>query len=147
MQFLHNSQSKMSPRPISALAAGKFSMLLPVVLVAASLLGCGAPPADLALTKNTYLEMVDWHVTGFWVINAPVVWVRVANYNNVPIKEITFEYDTYDYANKHLTHDTYTIPDSSVAPGSMKNFIEQYLGLVDLNSQKLSVKLVSVQHG
>ncbi len=147
MHFLHNSQSKVSKTPISALLARKLSMSLTALLTVAFMMGCGAPPGDMALTKNTYLEMVDWHVTGFWVINAPVVWVRVANYNNVPIKEITFEYDTYDYENKHLTHDVYTIPDSSVAPGAMKNFIEQYLGLVDLNSQKLSVKLVSVQHG
>jgi hypothetical protein len=147
MQFSRNSQSKTSPGHFTALIPRKFALLLSVLLTAASLLGCGAQPADMALTKNTYLEMVDWHVTGFWVINSPVVWVRVANYNNVPIKEITFDYDTYDYANKHLTHDTYTIPESSVAPGSMKNFIEQYLGLIDLNSQKLSVKLVSVQHG
>lgn len=119
-------------------------VFLAVCFSAAWLAGCGAGPGDEALTKNCYMELVDWHVAGLWVINSPVAWVRVANYNHVPVKDITFEYTTYDYENKELNRDTYTI-EGSVAPGSVKNFIELYLGVVDLNSQKLSVKLVSVK--
>jgi hypothetical protein len=111
--------------------------------------GCGAPAGDPALTKNVYLELVDWHVAGLWVINSPVAWVRVANYNQVPVKDITFQYNTYDDDGTPLDQGTYTLTDSDgnssvVKAGSMKNFIEQYLGTVNLHSMKLRLKLLSV---
>ena len=96
------------------------------------------------LTRNTTVELVDWHVSGLWVINAPVAWIRVHNYNNVPIHEITFEYDTFDNTGKHLNQGTFTI-EGTVPPGTTKNFIELYLGIVDLYSDRLSVKLLSVK--
>jgi hypothetical protein len=105
--------------------------------------GCATESGDVALTKKVIFELVDWHISGFWVINCPVAWVRIANYNNVPIKDITFEYDTFDVDGKPLDKGTYTL-EGEVEPGAVKNFIEQYLGLVSLPSDKLSVKLISV---
>ena len=109
--------------------------------------GCTEGLGDTGLTQKTYLELVDWHIAGLWVINCPVAWFRVANYNNVPIKEVTLQYDTYDWDGRHLDTGRHTIPDSSVPPGQVKNFIEQYLGLVDLHSERLTVKLISVEKG
>jgi len=108
------------------------------------LCGCGAAlGGDSELTKNTYMELVDWHVSGLWVINSPVAWIRVANYNMVPIKNVTFQYNTYDSDGTPLDQGTYTI-EEPVAPRSTHNFIELYLGVVNLHSDKLSVKLLSV---
>jgi hypothetical protein len=108
-----------------------------------ALSGCATEAGDQELTSHTQLELVDWHVSGLWVINCPVAWVRVANYNPVPIKDITFQYDTYDVDGKHLDSGTYTV-EETVDPGSVRNFIELYVGLVSLHSDKLSVKLLSV---
>ena len=44
--------------------------------------GCTPELGDAALTQNTRIELVDWHISGLWVINCPVCWIRVANYNN-----------------------------------------------------------------
>ncbi len=101
------------------------------------------PKGDPTLTANTYLELVDWHISGLWVINCPVAWVRVANRNPVPIKDVTFKYITYDFEGKVLDEGEFTI-EGVVPPYSMKNFIELYLGLVKLESDKLSVQLLGV---
>ncbi|MCA9802564.1 MAG: hypothetical protein KC777_11400 [Cyanobacteria bacterium HKST-UBA02] len=116
-------------------------MLLPLLLLG----GCGAPElhADAALTRNVRLELVDWHIVGLWVINCPNCWFRVENYNEVPIKNVTLRYKTYGYNGELLDTGTYTM-DGEVGPGRAKNFIEQYLGLVNLESDMLSVELVSV---
>jgi nucleotide-binding universal stress UspA family protein len=100
--------------------------------------------SDAALAQRTSATLMDWHISGLWVINCPVAWVRVTNYNTVPIKDITIEYRTYTADGKPLDHGTYTI-DGSVAPGATKNFIELYLGLVALESERLTVKLLSVK--
>ena len=109
--------------------------------------GC-APEAQTsdALKQNTRLELVDWHISGLWVINAPVCWVRVANYNNKPIKEVTLAYTTYGYEGQPLDHGTYTL-DGEIPPMSMKNFAEQYVGLVNVESDQISISLVSVKEG
>jgi hypothetical protein len=99
---------------------------------------------DQQLTNQTYFELVDWHISGFWVINCPVAWVRIKNYNPVAIKDITFQYNTYDYDGTPLDQGTYTI-EGSVPASSVKNFPELYVGMVNLHSEKLSVKLVSVK--
>jgi hypothetical protein len=123
------------------------SMLVLACLMITSLAACGGPEADEALTKNTYIELVDWHISGLWVINAPVAWVRVKNYNNVPIKDVTIQYTTYDFDGTQLDQANNTLGEGAeVPPGQVKNFVEQYLGIVNLHSQKLSVKLVSVTH-
>jgi len=113
------------------------------IFACVGLSGCSAEGGDSALTSHIAFELVDWHVSGFWVINCPVAWVRVANYNAVPVKNVTFQYDTYDVDGVHLDRGTYTV-EETVDPGAVRNFIELYLGLVSLHSDKLSVKLVSV---
>ncbi len=96
------------------------------------------------LTKNVYLELVDWHVVGLWVINTPCCWLRVANYNDVPIKNITIRYKTYGYEGQLLTTGRYTL-EYEVPAGGVKNFIEQYVGMVDIESDMLSVEIDSVE--
>ena len=108
--------------------------------------GCSTIGGDPQLTQNTVFELIDWHIAGLWVINCPVAWVRVTNRNSVPIKDITFQYNTYNAEGHALDQGTFTI-EGEVAPGATKNFIELYLGLVDLHSDKLSVKLLSVAGG
>ncbi|HEY9732442.1 MAG TPA: hypothetical protein V6C89_11050 [Drouetiella sp.] len=109
------------------------------------LAGCGEGlNGDAQLTSQTYFELVDWHISGFWVINCPVAWVRIKNFNNVPIKDITFQYNTYDWDGTPLDQGTYTI-EGSVPAASVKNFPELYVGLVNLHSDKLSCKLLSVK--
>jgi len=98
------------------------------------------------LTRNTSMQLMDWHVAGLWVINCPVAWVRVANHNDKPIKELTFQYNTYDITGKPLNEGTYTI-EGSVPANSTKDFIELYIGLVDLYSERLTIKLASVHPG
>ncbi len=115
-------------------------LFIPICLLTACIPG---ETGDNDLTKNTYAQLVDWHVTGFWVINCPVAWIRITNYNHVPIKDIQLQYCTYDYYGQKLNEGHYTI-EYTVPPHSVKNFAELYLGLVDLHSEKLSVKLESV---
>jgi hypothetical protein len=106
--------------------------------------GCGtAVGGDAELTKQTYMELVDWHVSGLWVINSPVAWIRVLNYNSVPIHNISFQYNTFDADGTPLDEGTYNIEDT-VQPGQTRNFIELYLGVVNLHSEKLNVKLLAV---
>lgn len=93
---------------------------------------------------NTRLELIDWHISGLWVINAPVAWVKVTNYNSVPIHDITMEYQTFDSTGKPLDKGTFTI-EGTVAPHTTRNFIEQYLGLVDLYTERLQLRLLSVK--
>jgi hypothetical protein len=99
---------------------------------------------DSRLTKYTYLELVDWHISGFGIINSPVAWVRVSNYNPVPVKDIVLKYTTYDFERHVLNEGTYVI-EETVPPGVAKDFIELYLGLVDLHSEQLSVQIQSVR--
>lgn len=109
------------------------------------LFGCESIDPDQAtLTQNTQIVLMDWHVAGLWVINCPVAWVRVYNYNPVPIKEITFQYNTYTEDGRPLNQGTFTI-EGTVGPQNTKNFIELYLGLVDLPSQRLNIKLLHVK--
>ena len=101
------------------------------------------------LAKKVYVELVDWHIVGLWVINCPCCWIRVVNYNNVPVKNIRIRYKTYGYNGELLTNHTYTLerdkPEGVVGPGAAKNFIEQYIGQCDLESDVLSVELESVE--
>jgi len=90
---------------------------------------------------------MDWHISGFWVINSPVAWIRVYNYNDVPIKEVTIQYNTFDEANNPLDQGTYTI-DETILPSQYRQYtdcIEKYLGLVSLYTERMSIKLISVQ--
>jgi hypothetical protein len=105
--------------------------------------GCALPAGDPELTRNTLLELVDWHITGLWVINCPVAWVRITNNNDVPIKDIVLKYYVYDYEGTLKNEGDFTI-EGSVPPHVTKNFIELYLGVTDLHSDRLQVKLYSV---
>ena len=109
----------------------------------------GHGPGDRELAKNVHLELVDWHIVGLWVMNCPCCWIRVANYNDVPVKNVCIRYKTFGYNGEQLSEGTYTLSgatpaDATVKAGSVKNFIEQYIGLVDLESDMLQVELVSV---
>lgn len=101
-------------------------------------------PQREQLMSNTRLELVDWHISGLWVINSPVAWIRVTNYNSVPIHDITLEYRSFNSDGAPLDKGTFTI-EGTVPAGETKNFIELYLGLVDLYTERLSCKLLSVK--
>lgn len=118
-------------------------LLTLAALICLSLHGCAPAPGDPHLTENTVIQLVDWHITGLWVINCPVAWVRVTNYNAVPIKDVTFQYNTYTQDGHPLDEGTFTI-EGEVPAGHTKSFIELYLGLVNLHSEKLSIRLSSV---
>jgi len=129
--------------PLKRIVFANFSWVS-LILCCLTVCGCGtAVGGDADLTKRTYMELVDWHVSGLWVINSPVAWIRVLNYNSVPIHNISFQYNTFDSDGTPLDQGTYNIEDS-VGPGETKNFIELYLGVVNLHSDKLSVKLLGV---
>lgn len=127
--------------------ARKKWLTLPLLLIVVcfNLAACEViDPEREALTANTRLELVDWHISGLWVINSPVAWIRVTNFNPVPIHDITLEYKSFTAEGKPLETGTFTI-EGTVPPGQSKNFIELYLGLVDLYTEKLSIKLLSVK--
>ena len=130
-------------------ARWSISALLTLMSVVTITTGCGpVEPNDAELTKNVKLELVDWHISGLMVINSPVAWVRVSNYNPVSIKDITFEYDTFDAEGLPLDKGIFTIQDSvyhTVYPGEVRDFIELYLGLVNVRTEALRVKLLSVK--
>ncbi len=96
------------------------------------------------LTKNVTVQLVDWHIIGLWVVNCPSAWVCVNNYNNVGIKNITIRYKTYGYQRQVLDTGLCTI-EQKVPAGGMKNFTEQALGLVNIESDMLSIELVKVE--
>ena len=118
--------------------------LLTVISCCVLLCRCGPVEGDPALTANTRVQLMDWHISGFWVINCPVAWVRVINYNPVPIKNVLIRYQTYDADGVPLDVDNFVI-DGTVGPGETRNFIELYFGLVSLYTERLSIKLISVQ--
>jgi hypothetical protein len=121
--------------------------MLTAIVVVFTTTACGpAPPGDAELTKNVKLELVDLHISGLMVVNSPVAWVRVANYNPVTIKNITFDYDSFDENGEPLDHGTFTIEDT-VYPDEVRNFVELYIGLVNVRTEALRIKLVSVTRG
>ncbi len=123
----------------------RLALLRPLILLAFLFLsGCSQESdSDPDLTKHVRVQLVDWHVAGLWVINAPVAWIRVTNYNYEPIENILIKYETFDSEGNRLNTADYLI-EEEVKPNQSKNFIEQYMGLIDLYSQKLKVSLVSV---
>lgn len=117
-----------------------------LAVVFAQFASAGFRQDNQIVSANTRLELIDWHISGLWVINSPVAWIKVTNYNSVPIHDITLEYETFTTAGKSLGKGTYTI-EGTVAPHTTRNFIEQYLGLVDLYSERLQLRLLSVREG
>jgi hypothetical protein len=98
----------------------------------------------MGILKNTQVQLVDWHISGFAIINSPVAWIRVTNLNKMPITDINIEYTTFDYEGHQLNVGT-AMMEGEVQPGEAKNFIEQYLGLVDLQTEQLSIRCVGVR--
>jgi hypothetical protein len=116
--------------------------------IMALLAGCSEQHPEVnGLLRNTYCELVDWHSTSaFGLVSCPIAWFRVGNYNPIPIKNIKVRYQTYD-REAHLVSEGDYVIDESVPPGTARNFTEQYLGLVSTHSDKLAIKLVSVEAG
>jgi hypothetical protein len=120
--------------------------LLLIVASGLTFFGCSSneEPPDQLLSSNVRCELVDWHPAGaFGLIRCPIAWIRITNYNNVPIKHVKIQFATYDIGGELLNKDVYEI-EGEVAPGSVQNFTEQYLGLVNTHSEKLGVTLASV---
>ena len=122
-------------------AAAASSCLLVASLFSSCVTGDIEEPG---LSSHTRLELIDWHISGLAIINSPVAWVRVWNDNTVPISDIVLKYTTYDYEGHQLNEGTYEL-EGKIQPGKMKNFIELYLGLVDINSEQLTVQIQSVR--
>ncbi len=102
------------------------------------------PGGDPELTANTELVLMDWHISGLLIINSPVAWIKVYNHNDVPIKDIYFQYNTYDAAGRPLDQGTYTL-EEEVLPHTQKSFVELYLGLVNVYTEQMSIRLLSVK--
>lgn len=121
-------------------------MVLAPCLFAVTLFGgCGTENIEEpTLSSHTRLELIDWHISGLAIINSPVAWVRIWNMNTVPIGDIVLKYTTYDYEGHQLNEGTYTLDDKVIPPGQRRDYIELYLGLVDINSEQLTVQIQSV---
>lgn len=114
-------------------------------VVVSFLSSCGAHTVgSIELAKNVYVELVDWHISGLWIFNCPVCWVRVVNYNNVPIKEVRIRFKTFGYNGQELSSGTYTM-EGTIGARSVKNFVEQTVGVVDLESDMISIELDAVE--
>jgi hypothetical protein len=104
---------------------------------------------DPELSKNVRIELVDWHVSGLWVINSPVCWFKVYNYNQKAVTDITIAYETFDFEGNALDKGTYTLLDAGeptvVQANSPKSCVEQYIGIVSLESDKLNCVLKGVR--
>lgn len=133
--------------------SGLYSLPVLVIKVLLSLLlaGCltacsnvDTKPSTDRYTRNVEIRLEDWHIIGLWVLNCPSAWIRVVNKNNVPIKNITIRYKTYGYKREVLDTGICTI-EQRVEAGCTKNFTEQALGLVNLESDMLSVELIKVE--
>lgn len=142
---IQSAKGKLSKR--LSLVLSSFLALTCLVVGSLLLASCGAEAGtDPNLSKNIYFELVDWHVSGLWVINCPVAWMRIYNYNHVAVKNPKVAYWTYDFEGKVINSGTYTM-EGDIGPGEVRNFIEQYLGLVDLHSDKLAVRFIGVEAG
>ncbi len=107
--------------------------------------GCtNLSPGNRDLAKNVHVELVDWHISGLMIFNTPVCWIRVCNYNSVPVKDVRVKYKTFGYNGQILSEGTYTM-EGTVGPRSVKNFVEQTVGLVDLESDMLSIEMDAVE--
>lgn len=123
----------------------KSTLAITLILVATMVGGCSVElSGDPHLSKNVYVELVDWHISGLWIINTPVCWIRVVNYNPVPIKDVKIRFRTFGYNGQVVSTGTYVL-EGTIGPGSVRNFMEQSVGVVDLESDMLAVELDSVQ--
>jgi len=122
--------------------AGMFAALVLVVLSTSS---CTTHKfGNAELSRNVYVELVDWHISGLLVFNTPICWIRVVNYNNVPVKDVRIKFKTFGYNGQQLSDGTYTM-EGTIGPRSVKNYVEQTVGLVDVESDMLSIELDAVE--
>ncbi len=129
-------------RGTAAVAAGAIALFL---LLGSLTSGCSIESAgNRDLAKNVHVELVDWHISGLLIFNTPICWIRVVNYNNVPIKDVRVRYKTFGYNGQLLSEGKYTM-EGVVGPRSVKNFVEQTVGIVDLESDMLSIELDAVE--
>lgn len=129
-------------RGTAAAAAGVIALF---VLLGTMTTGCSMESAgNRDLAKNVHVELVDWHISGLLIFNTPICWIRVVNYNNVPVKDVRVRYKTFGYNGQLLSEGKYTM-EGAVGPRSVKNFVEQTVGLVDLESDMLSIELDAVE--
>jgi hypothetical protein len=130
-----------------ARSGGILSGLLVVIFIVCTTLTAGCTTHTIGnaeLARNVYVELVDWHVSGLWIFNTPICWIRVVNYNDVPVKDVRVRFKTFGYNGELLSNGTYTM-EGSVGPRSVKNFVEQTVGLVDIESDMLSIELDAVE--
>lgn len=115
-------------------------------LHAAELLFHHKPSSSLSdyLRKNTFVRIVDWNSDWFLFLCWPSIWLKVRNYNSLPIKNVTIRYRTYNDEGKLLNEGTHVLA-GEIKPGESKNFFSQSPGLIDFASSKLSVDLVNVK--
>lgn len=118
------------------------SLVLTVCLAACT--DIHTKPSQDRYTKNVQIQLIDWHIIGLWYLNCPSAWICVTNLNNVPIKNISIRYKTYGYKREVLDTGVCTI-EQKVDAGATKNFTEQALGLVHLESDMLSIELLKVE--
>jgi hypothetical protein len=129
---------------ITVVAAAIIALLMLAFLWFNSTLKKSSNEVNLSLKRNTYAELVDWHTSGPLLFRCPVVWLRVRNYNSVPIKELVFHYTLFDQDDKPVDQGNHTITEE-IAPGEVKNFFEEYLWFTDFNSNKLGINLTNVK--
>ena len=140
--FLGESRIFSSAKFALSWAAG---LIVVLSVVATSLSGCSVQVlGDDQLARNVYVELVDWHISGLWIINSPVCWIRAVNYNNVPVKDVRIRFKTFGYNGEVLSSGTYTL-EGTIGPGGVKNYMEQSIGVVDLESDMLSIETDTVQ--
>lgn len=140
-RFVFNSHSTLY-RGTAIAFAGVTALFL---LLGSLTTGCSMESmGNRDLAKNVHVELVDWHISGLLIFNTPICWIRVVNYNNVPIKDVRVRYKTFGYNGQQLSEGKYTM-EGSIGPRSVKNFVEQTVGIVDLESDMLSIELDAVE--
>ncbi|MBX9671101.1 MAG: hypothetical protein K2X93_26160 [Candidatus Obscuribacterales bacterium] len=130
-------------RRVTVFSTAVIALLSTVVVSVLS--SCGAHTiGSVELGKKVYVELVDWHISGLWIFNCPICWIRVVNYNDVPVKEVRVRFKTFGYNGQELSEGTYTM-EGTIGARSVKNFVEQTVGVVDLESDMLSIELDAVE--
>jgi len=96
---------------------------------------CGIQPSVKSpLLQKTALELVDW--------NCPVLWVRIANYNGVPVTNARIAYEAR--ADGLERKGSFTIKEV-IPADAVRNFVNIRLGAVNPEYEKISLKLLEVQ--
>jgi len=116
---------------------GQETCIRNVALCSAVLLmaACNIQPSRQSpILQRTVLELVDW--------NRPVLWVRIANYNLVPVTNAQIVYEAH--ADGQESKGTFTIKEA-IPAGAVRNFVNIRLATVSPQSEKISLKLIDVE--